>query len=226
MNLKLVVCWNEQYGIPALQDLINALEFPWVSITAITHTVVPSRKRRLLGFIRGKYFSRDSDFTYRGSIPFKSINIYGQDYSAIKGQLPEEYHLLCCGFNRIFEAEWLSDAKTAVNVHPSLLPWYRGPDPISWVWHFKEKVTGVTLHRMTDKVDVGQTLLRGEVKVESCTNRAEVAELLKNEVRLLTKDYLKSLSLGQERVPLSPLSKNPYNNDIRYKSFYRKAKLD
>jgi len=43
----------------------------------------------------------------------------------------------------------------AVNVHPSLLPQYRGPSPAFWALYHGEDESGVTIHRMTTKIDQG-----------------------------------------------------------------------
>jgi methionyl-tRNA formyltransferase len=48
-----------------------------------------------------------------------------------------------------------------VNVHPSLLPRGRGPEPLFWSFRRGERETGVTVHRMTERFDAG-TILRQE----------------------------------------------------------------
>ena len=46
-----------------------------------------------------------------------------------------------------------------INVHPSLLPKYRGPTPIYWVLANGEKKTGVTVHFIEDEtVDSGRII--------------------------------------------------------------------
>lgn len=42
-----------------------------------------------------------------------------------------------------------------LNLHPSLLPAYRGPAPLFWQLRMGEPSTGVTVHRMTGRVDGG-----------------------------------------------------------------------
>lgn len=42
-----------------------------------------------------------------------------------------------------------------INVHPSLLPRHRGPDPLFWTFQRGEPETGVSVHLMTDKLDAG-----------------------------------------------------------------------
>jgi methionyl-tRNA formyltransferase len=52
-----------------------------------------------------------------------------------------------------------------VNLHPSLLPKYRGRAPINWAIINGEKKTGVTLHYMDDKPDTGDIIAQKEVHI-------------------------------------------------------------
>ena len=52
-----------------------------------------------------------------------------------------------------------------VNVHPSLLPKYRGPNPYAQVLFNNEKVTGVTFHLVDERYDSGGILLQQELKI-------------------------------------------------------------
>lgn len=45
-----------------------------------------------------------------------------------------------------------------VNVHPSLLPALRGPQPIFWTLHDGYRLTGTTVHMMTPQLDSGAIL--------------------------------------------------------------------
>src|SRR3989344_4142026 len=54
-----------------------------------------------------------------------------------------------------------------LNVHPSLLPKFRGPSPIQAFILSGEKKTGVTIMLMDDKIDHGQILLQKEFEARS-----------------------------------------------------------
>jgi methionyl-tRNA formyltransferase len=47
-----------------------------------------------------------------------------------------------------------------LNLHPSLLPAYRGPAPLFWQLRAGERRTGITLHRMSAVVDAGDIVAR------------------------------------------------------------------
>jgi methionyl-tRNA formyltransferase len=50
--------------------------------------------------------------------------------------------------------------RAALNVHPSLLPRHRGPNPLFWVYYHSDRRTGVTIHRMNERADAGDILGR------------------------------------------------------------------
>jgi len=56
--------------------------------------------------------------------------------------------------------KWMLDLPSIgpVNIHPSLLPRYRGPSPIQWALWNGEKETGITFIKMNEKMDQGDIL--------------------------------------------------------------------
>jgi methionyl-tRNA formyltransferase len=52
-----------------------------------------------------------------------------------------------------------------IGIHPSLLPKYRGPSPISWAILKGEKKTGVTVFRVTDQPYAGPVLVQRETMI-------------------------------------------------------------
>ena len=53
-----------------------------------------------------------------------------------------------------------------VNVHPSLLPKYRGAAPMNWALIRGEKKTGISIMKMDEGVDSGDILLQEETAIE------------------------------------------------------------
>jgi methionyl-tRNA formyltransferase len=52
-----------------------------------------------------------------------------------------------------------------LNVHPSLLPAYRGPEPVYWAIADGAPITGISLHRAAPKVDAGPILAQAQVPI-------------------------------------------------------------
>ena len=54
-----------------------------------------------------------------------------------------------------------------LNVHPSLLPLGRGPEPVFWSLRRGEQTTGVTVHRMDAGLDTGPIVAQREMAIPS-----------------------------------------------------------
>lgn len=72
------------------------------------------------------------------------------------------------GFMRIlsswFVHEW---AGSIVNIHPSLLPKYRGLDTHSRAIEAGDLVSGCSVHVVTEELDAGQVLAQAEVNIQA-----------------------------------------------------------
>lgn len=55
----------------------------------------------------------------------------------------------------------------AVNLHPSLLPGYRGPVPTVWALLNGEKKTGITLHHLDEGIDTGPIIFQKEIEISN-----------------------------------------------------------
>ena len=65
---------------------------------------------------------------------------------------------IIAGFDQIFKKTTIERFATLLNVHPSLLPYYRGPTPSYWCIKNQENVSGFTIHRVTSKIDSGEMI--------------------------------------------------------------------
>lgn len=68
--------------------------------------------------------------------------------------------LLVCRFELLPEAVFSAPGLGAVNLHPSLLPKYRGVHPLSWALIDGETETGVTAHVIDQGIDSGPVLVQ------------------------------------------------------------------
>src|SRR5690606_34194481 len=65
-----------------------------------------------------------------------------------------------------------------LNVHPSLLPRYRGPDPVFWQLRAGERATGVSVHLVDETFDGGPVAGRREVELPPGERRDEIDRVL------------------------------------------------
>ena len=66
----------------------------------------------------------------------------------------------------------------SLNVHASLLPKYRGASPIQSAILNKDKVTGVTIMLMNEKLDEGEILAQAKVRIGPSTTAKDLEEKL------------------------------------------------
>lgn len=67
----------------------------------------------------------------------------------------------------------------SVNVHPSLLPKYRGAAPIQWAIINGETETGVTIFQLSPRVDAGDILIQQKMAIGNDETAGELYERLK-----------------------------------------------
>ncbi len=73
--------------------------------------------------------------------------------------------LVVACYNRLIPARIYSQRRYGgINIHPSLLPDKRGPDPLFWVFRDDNRKVGTTIHRLTHRFDAGEIL--GQISTE------------------------------------------------------------
>ena len=75
--------------------------------------------------------------------------------------------LIClAGFMRILSKKFIKKFKGKIlNIHPSLLPKYKGLNTHEKVIRNKEKYSGATVHFVTSKLDSGKIILQNKLRV-------------------------------------------------------------
>ena len=95
----------------------------------------------------------------------KTNDINGKEIHKL---LSEFKPTICIGaaFPQIFGSEIL-DLVEIVNLHPSLLPAYRGAHPHFWAIYKGEKYSGISAHKMVEKIDKGKVLAQVKIPIEN-----------------------------------------------------------
>ena len=74
-------------------------------------------------------------------------------------------------FHRILKIEHIKSAKHVINIHPSLLPCYKGATPTNWQVYDDVKITGVSAHLITsEEVDSGPVIAQKKIFNPSMTD--------------------------------------------------------
>ncbi len=87
--------------------------------------------------------------------------------------------ILVVAYGEYLKAEFLEVASEEIlNVHPSLLPRFRGASPIQAAVAAGDRVTGVSLQRVVQTLDAGDVLLAEETELGENETAGELAERL------------------------------------------------
>lgn len=75
--------------------------------------------------------------------------------------------IILAGFMKILSKEFVSKFPCKIiNIHPSLLPAFKGRDAIKNAFEYGVKYTGVTVHYVTSEVDAGPIICQEIVKID------------------------------------------------------------
>ena len=106
---------------------------------------------------------------------------------------------------RLHEEALAIPKRGCVNIHPSLLPAFRGVDPVLRARLQGASQVGVTLHYMTPEFDAGNVLAQQPVATRNNASIFETtAEIYDRGAALLTEEVLGSIKFGHPGTPQSP----------------------
>jgi methionyl-tRNA formyltransferase len=111
--------------------------------------------------------------------------------------------LLVFGFNWRLPPDVLAAPKLGVlNVHPSALPRYRGPSPVLWAIRNGDPYLGITVHRMTERIDAGPVLAQvDDLPLPDRVTSQDVWELIKAALPELINQALDHAARGDPGSP-------------------------
>ena len=102
--------------------------------------------------------------------------------------------LIClAGFLKILSKEFIKSFKgKIINIHPSLLPKYKGLNTHYRVLENNEKFTGCSVHFVNEKLDGGKIILQKKIKIFKKDNvKSLKMRVLKEEYKLYPKSIIK-----------------------------------
>ena len=106
--------------------------------------------------------------------------------------------MIClAGFMKILSKNFIKNFKGKIlNIHPSLLPKYKGLNTHKRALNNKEKYSGCTVHFVNARLDAGKIILQKKVKVSKNETEASLAKkVLAQEHKLYPKAIIKVFNL-------------------------------
>ncbi len=97
--------------------------------------------------------------------------------------------IVLAGYMRLLSASFVKQyANRIINIHPSLLPAFKGTQGIADAFNYGVKVTGVTIHFVTDAMDAGEIIAQEPVLISAKDTLAKLeARIHKVEHKLYPK---------------------------------------
>ena len=154
--MKIIFFGTSQFAIPILEALVNANMTPSLIVTA------PDKPRGRGGKIQSPSVKLWAD-THRLPV----IQPPKLESGIMNNELWNNVDLfVVASYGKIIPKDLLEIPKYgALNVHPSLLPKYRGPSPIQTALLNGDSETGVTIMLMDEEMDHGPTLANYKVQI-------------------------------------------------------------
>ena len=128
---------------------------------------------------------------------YKFRNISKEENIILNELKRKNIELIClAGFMKILSKNFIKMFNGKIlNIHPSLLPKYKGLNTHERVISNNEKFSGCTVHIVNSKLDSGKTILQKKVKIsKNETPRSLAKKILKQEHLLYPKAIVKFLT--------------------------------
>ena len=140
-----------------------------------------------------KYASKSKIKNYGIQYKYKSIF----ENRSLRILKKNNVDILClAGFMKILSASFIKKfAKPILNIHPSLLPKYKGLNTHERAIKNKDKYAGVSIHKVTKKLDSGKIILQKKVRILKSDNASSLEKrVIKVEHRVYPKAIVKFFS--------------------------------
>ena len=100
-------------------------------------------------------------------------NKLSEEFKILNKIKQHKISIIClAGFMRILSSNFINVfGKKIINIHPSLLPKFKGLNTFQRVLQNKEKKTGCTVHFVNNKLDSGKIILKKFFYIESSDNK-------------------------------------------------------
>jgi methionyl-tRNA formyltransferase len=135
----------------------------------------------------------------------------------------------CIFFNQILKKDFLSLSKGAcLNLHPSLLPEYRGMSPVLWMLSEGVEKGGATLHHIVSKLDAGNIISQKSVELTendsfftAYRNSAEAGAELIVELLASPGQCPEGKEQPETEKSYGPITKEAFNKVLKKHPFFK-----
>ena len=143
-----------------------------------------------------KYIGRKGYSIKKKVLSFKNKNLSEKKLLSILKI--NKINMIClAGFMKILSGNFIKKFKGKIlNIHPSLLPKYKGLNTHERALNNKEKYSGCTVHFVNSRLDSGKIILQKKVKILKKDTKTSLAKkILAQEHKLYPKAIIKAFNL-------------------------------
>ena len=172
-----ILLFGDYYGVLQIlknieRNKIAAIIGPSIRLSELELLKKVSREMQIPIYVQPNYKSSNYNHFILNIKKLKYDSIISNSYSMIIRPDVLKY----CNYN-------------AVNIHWSLLPFNRGPNPMQWAIIKGERITGVTIHFIDDGIDTGDIIEQQIVKI----SHEDTWVTLKHKLKLASDSLIKNI---------------------------------
>jgi len=184
--MKIIFFGSDEFGIPSLNELKKNFDL----LAVVTAPDKPKgRGLKLLPTPVKKWAEENS-------IPVFTPEIFDNDFIFRLKSLNSDLIVLI-SYGKKLPPEIIEIPELcSINIHPSLLPKYRGAAPIEWALINGEKETGITVIKMSEKIDTGEIILQKKFPVFSDDDAISLKRRLSNASGEILIDAIEKIKKG------------------------------
>lgn len=172
--MKVVFLGTPNIAVPALEYLINSTEIEVLAV--VTQPDRPSGRGHKLMAPPVKVLAQEKGVQVFQTESIRKDTILIEKLNSLKADF-----FITVAFGQILSQEVLDIPKFAtINLHASLLPEYRGANPLQRAITDGKKVTGVTTMITVLELDAGDMLLKKEIDITDSMTMPDLAEIVAN----------------------------------------------
>jgi phosphoribosylglycinamide formyltransferase-1 len=172
-------------------NLKSLIKFSNLKKSPISIKIIISNNPKSKGLAFGKIYKiRKKIFNFSNQVKTEK--------EILKLLKKKKINLIClAGFMRILSKNFIQNFKGQIlNIHPSLLPKYKGLNTHERAIKNKDRYSGCTVHFVTAKLDSGKIIIQKKVKInKKDTPRTLANKILAEEHKLYPEAILKIISL-------------------------------
>jgi methionyl-tRNA formyltransferase len=203
--MHIVFAGTAPFAVPILEKLIASKQHVMLGVVTQPDrcqgrglNIIPSPVKRLI-----------SKYHYH---IYQPENINDASFASILRKLNPEAVILAAYGQKVSNTLLNIPSKGWINIHPSLLPKYRGAAPVAHAVLNSETLTGVTIMQMVAKMDAGPIMAQQSLMVKPEETTAELeqrlaglgGELLLDTLAKLERGEIETKSQFEEGVTLAP----------------------